>query len=154
MTETPSIQPNPFDPDDPQHATWPEPFEPGRDLAELAIVNTTPTIQVPGISAADFLSEAERRNMRRKLVEDDYEQRMLGTLGGDLTRVYRHAHGAVLYFKQPGRIADQGDKLNGAFVVASGLEIGSPSLVPEPETYAMLLAGLGLMGAAIRRRQA
>ncbi|KRB96994.1 PEP-CTERM domain protein [Hydrogenophaga sp. Root209] len=43
---------------------------------------------------------------------------------------------------------------NGAFVIASGLEIGSPSLVPEPETYAMLLAGLGLMGAAIRRRQA
>jgi Lamin Tail Domain/PEP-CTERM motif len=43
---------------------------------------------------------------------------------------------------------------NGAFVVASGLEIGSPSLVPEPETYAMLLAGLGLMGAAIRRRKA
>ncbi|PZO15092.1 MAG: PEP-CTERM sorting domain-containing protein [Burkholderiales bacterium] len=44
--------------------------------------------------------------------------------------------------------------VNGAFVIASGLEIGSPSLVPEPETYAMLLAGLGLMGAAIRRRQA
>lgn len=111
MTETASILPNPFDPDDPQHATWPEPFEPGRDLAELAIVNTTPTIQAPGISAADFLSEVERRNMRRKLVEDDYEQRMLGTLGGDLTRIYRHAHGSVLYFKQPGRIADQGDKL-------------------------------------------
>lgn len=43
---------------------------------------------------------------------------------------------------------------NGAFVITSGLEIGSPSLVPEPETFAMLLAGLGLMGAAIRRRQA
>lgn len=26
--------------------------------------------------------------------------------------------------------------------------------VPEPETYAMLLAGLGLMGAVIRRRSA
>ncbi|MBT9463051.1 lamin tail domain-containing protein [Hydrogenophaga sp.] len=43
---------------------------------------------------------------------------------------------------------------NGAFVIASGLEIGSPSLVPEPETYAMLLAGLGLIGAATRRRKA
>lgn len=43
---------------------------------------------------------------------------------------------------------------NGAFVIASGFEIGSPSLVPEPETYAMLLAGLGLIGAATRRRQA
>jgi PEP-CTERM motif len=27
------------------------------------------------------------------------------------------------------------------------------SPVPEPETYAMLLAGLGLMGAMIRRRK-
>ena len=26
--------------------------------------------------------------------------------------------------------------------------------VPEPETYAMLLAGLGLMGAVVRRRRA
>ena len=26
--------------------------------------------------------------------------------------------------------------------------------VPEPETYAMLLAGLGLIGAVARRRQA
>jgi hypothetical protein len=29
---------------------------------------------------------------------------------------------------------------------------GSASMVPEPESYAMLLAGLGLMGAVIRRR--
>ena len=33
----------------------------------------------------------------------------------------------------------------------SHLEI--PSAVPEPETYAMLLAGLGLMGGVARRRQ-
>ena len=31
---------------------------------------------------------------------------------------------------------------------------GTVAVVPEPETYAMLLAGLGLMGAMVRRRKA
>jgi hypothetical protein len=39
---------------------------------------------------------------------------------------------------------------NGTFVV-DNLTI---SAVPEPETYAMFLAGLGLLGAASRRRSA
>jgi hypothetical protein len=30
---------------------------------------------------------------------------------------------------------------------------GSPSVIPEPETYAMMLAGLGLMGVMVRRRR-
>jgi len=45
---------------------------------------------------------------------------------------------------------------NGAFMNASG-EIGSPgaiaAAVPEPETYAMLLAGLALVGTIARRRR-
>lgn len=42
---------------------------------------------------------------------------------------------------------------HGAYLTANGFEIGSPSLVPEPETYAMLLAGLGLLGSIARRRR-
>jgi hypothetical protein len=47
---------------------------------------------------------------------------------------------------------------NGAFVALNDAnEIGSPgkiaAAVPEPETYAMLLAGLGFMGFISRRRQ-
>jgi type VI secretion system secreted protein Hcp len=38
-----------------------------------------------------------------------------------------------------------------ASLFARGL-LASPSPVPEPETYAMLLAGLGLLGAIARRR--
>jgi hypothetical protein len=51
--------------------------------------------------------------------------------------------------------------LNGAFVSSIG-EIGSPgslsspgsitTAVPEPETYAMMLAGLGVLGFRVRRR--
>ena len=33
------------------------------------------------------------------------------------------------------------------------LRLSGVSVVPEPETYAMLLAGLGLMGAIARRRK-
>lgn len=47
-----------------------------------------------------------------------------------------------------------------SFANAGGDNIGivldnvSVSAVPEPETYAMMLAGLGLMGAVVRRRKA
>lgn len=45
---------------------------------------------------------------------------------------------------------------NGAFVAANdAIEIGSPgavAAVPEPETYGMLLAGLGLLGFVNRKR--
>jgi hypothetical protein len=110
MTES-EISPNPFNPSDSQHATWPQPFEPGRDQAELALLATSPSIVMPGASPAEHLTESARRSMRRSLVEDNYVQRMHLLLGDDLTRVHRHAQGATLYFKQPGRIADQGYKL-------------------------------------------
>lgn len=47
---------------------------------------------------------------------------------------------------------------NGAFVAKNDLsEIGSPgqiAAVPEPDQYALLLAGLGMIGAIARKRQA
>jgi hypothetical protein len=35
---------------------------------------------------------------------------------------------------------------------AGAIYAGAVAAIPEPETYAMLLAGLGLMGAVVRRR--
>jgi len=46
--------------------------------------------------------------------------------------------------------------VNGAFIAYNGAETGSPSTIaaiPEPETFAMMLAGLGLIGAVARKRQ-
>lgn len=57
---------------------------------------------------------------------------------------------------------DYGQSLSGAaYITVNGISNGSSgaifagqiaTVVPEPETYAMLLAGLGLMGAVVRRR--
>jgi hypothetical protein len=49
-----------------------------------------------------------------------------------------------------GTVIDNQSTYNHAFVIDNL----SVSAVPEPETYAMMLAGLGLMGFMGRRRKA
>ena len=110
--------PNPFNPTDPQHERSPQPIEPGQVLAELAIINTSPSIIMPGASVAEPLTKKQSQKMRRAIVEDDYSERMFGTLGEDLVRVHRYTGGAMLYFKQQGQISDQGCKL----IVLGGMD--------------------------------
>ena len=43
--------------------------------------------------------------------------------------------------------------LSGDLIVANDIDNVSVSAIPEPETYAMLLAGLGMLGIARRRKQ-
>lgn len=46
-----------------------------------------------------------------------------------------------------------GDRLLGGFYSSGEGEIDAIAAIPEPETYAMLLAGLGLLGFAAQRRK-
>lgn len=112
MSDTIPSNSNPFPPDDPRHAVWPESFEPGRDLAELAMTETVEGIIVTSASVGEELPEGRRRDMRRITVEKEYEQHLKQLFGNDLATVYKHTGGAVLYFRPgPGRIADAGHRL-------------------------------------------
>lgn len=108
-TQPPS---NPFPPDDPRHAVWPDGFEPGRDLAELGMIESVEGIVVASASVGEELPERRRRDMRRLTVEPGYEPGLRALFGNELATVYKHPGGAVLYFRPgPGRIADAGHKL-------------------------------------------
>jgi hypothetical protein len=112
MSDNTQSTSNPFPPDDPRHAVWPEGFEPGRDLAELAMTETVEGIVAASASVGEELPERRRREMRRLTVEPGYEPCLRALFGNELATVYKHPGGAVLYFRPgPGRIADAGHKL-------------------------------------------
>lgn len=112
MTDATPPTNNPFNPGDPHHAVWPEGYEPGRDLAELAMTETMDGIVSTSASVGEELTGRRARDMRRPTVEKGYEQGLRQLFGNELDTVYTHAGGAVLYFR-PGRqrIADGGHKL-------------------------------------------
>ncbi len=59
-------------------------------------------------------------------------------------------HGWAFHFYDGGQSADDKHDFNIAWAVRDG-DVAAP--VPEPETYAMMLAGLGLLGLTARRRR-
>jgi hypothetical protein len=113
-TDNNAIRPNPFHPDDPQAASWPEPYEPGRDLAEIAMIETFGA-NAPSASAADEFSDRKRREMRRVPHDDPYQMALREIFPTDTPIVRRYARVVVLVFRQPqphpGRLADHGDKI-------------------------------------------
>lgn len=72
----------------------------------------------------------------------------------DLTQAGNFSFASVEYSGHgPLQLTISGTKLNASPLKASYNGSVSVSPVPEPETYAMLLAGLGVMGAIARRRK-
>jgi hypothetical protein len=104
------IPPNPFEPGHPLHDTWPQSYEPGRDEAEIALVADSGAV-VNSAETADTLIDRQRRDVRRLIAAEDYEQRARAVLDGSFTRAYRNSFGMTLYFRDQGRIADRGDRL-------------------------------------------
>lgn len=116
MNDTTHHSINPFPPDDPRHAVWPDGLEPGRDLAELAMIESIDGVATTSASVGEELSTRKSREMRRPIIEEEYELQLKRLFGDELAAVYKHPSGigvvAVLYFR-PGkdRIADEGHKL-------------------------------------------
>lgn len=110
MNADQTIPPNPYQPGHPQHDTWPQPFEPGRDEAEIAAIDTYGMTVNQG-ETADILNDRQRREVRRFIAEENYAQMAKTILGDSFTRAHRHPGGMTLYFRDSGRITDRGDRL-------------------------------------------
>lgn len=68
----------------------------------------------------------------------------IGAVGEELTFSSYMLNNIALPDGVPFNLAESGTSLNGSFTI---------SAVPEPETYAMLLAGLGFLGFVVSRRK-
>lgn len=113
MTDTNTTSANPFEPGDPRHDVWPNGFDPGCALAELAAIETWQGVVATSASTDDDMSERKRREMRRLTVESSYEHSVRALFGSELRAVHKFAGGAILYFHdgRDSRIADRGDRL-------------------------------------------
>lgn len=111
MTDTNTTPPNPFKPGDAIDVTDLYAIEHGLDLDQPAPITPLADAVAPSASVADELTVRKRRDIRRLTVEKGYEKNVRAILGSELTRVYIHPQGAVLYFREAGSIADAGDNL-------------------------------------------
>lgn len=102
---------NPFEPGTPEHAVFPNSYEPGRDAAELAITDQTPSIVVPSARATREGAPKHDREMRRAIIEKGYKAQVRDIFGDSLAFVGKHNGGSFLYFRDGGRIADRGSNV-------------------------------------------
>lgn len=91
-------------------ADMPEPHNNGTDLAQhayaLAHAATVMTAYV-----GDSPNERMRRNIKRYIREPGYEQDVRNLLAPDVSSIFHHQRGSVIYLNRPERINDDGDRL-------------------------------------------
>ena len=61
--------------------------------------------------AGDNPNDRQRRELKRLIRDPDYDAMVKHLLAPDVSYIYHHQRGSVIYFKRPERIADDGDRL-------------------------------------------
>lgn len=104
------------------------------NVGGVTSVSSTSGTGLSGLTDIDF-GTAFGKGSNNRLSQNDWVQWSVSglTAGSSLTNMYLHVQG-----------------INGGY---SAKYTPIVSAVPEPETYAMLLAGLGLIGFSARRRK-
>jgi hypothetical protein len=80
---------------------------------------------------------------------------VLSHTGGDLGLTSTGDHGLNLGYRIGTLSAGNSVTLNYAYAVGTRIDVvgGTPGAVPEPATWAMMIAGFGVAGGALRRRR-
>ena len=110
MTDSTTQPSNPFDPADALGQSFPQPFEPGAIMAEIAMVKSFGAT-VPGAVVGEPVSAIQRKHTRRVVLDRSYDDRLRSLLGSELTKIWKSPEGPVLHFRDGGQILDQGDTL-------------------------------------------
>ena len=76
--------------------------------------------EVMGLSMSQSLTPQQRRELRRKLLEDDYQKQLRALFEETLRYMRRNRLGLALHFKDGGRILDSGDRVS-AFAMEPAL---------------------------------
>jgi len=112
----------------------------GSNVSGVTSVKSTSGTGLSGLTDIDF-GTAFGKGSGNRLSQNDWVKWSVSGLGSSsLTNMYVHVQGI-----QINKYCNSGD--------CSAKYTPVVSAVPEPETYAMLLAGLGLIGFSARRRK-
>ena len=91
-------------------APVPEPLNVGEDVSQH-VVSLTPSATPMSAMAGDNPNERQRREFKRVIRNPDYDQIVKHLLDPDVSHIFHHQRGSVIYLNRPERIADDGDRL-------------------------------------------
>ncbi|MBA2659699.1 MAG: PEP-CTERM sorting domain-containing protein [Nitrosospira sp.] len=118
----------------------------GSNFGTHFLVNDVPTIVSPQVNFDGILSAISLFSAGANGVVGGGDDSLLASStapgGNSLTLDYNQSLSGTSYITVTGITNGSG----------GAIYAGQIAPIPEPETYAMLLAGLGLMGAVVRRR--
>ena len=90
--------------------SMPEPLNTGSDLAGHAYA-LAHGATIMTAWAGDNPTERQRREIKRALRAPDYDAMVKHLLDPDVSHIFHHQRGSVIYLKRPERINDDGDRL-------------------------------------------